>query len=112
MVQMVHLIYLTYLIYLTFLTKDHVAAFPTLQSSLKQLKFKILDNKLRGLQLILPQVKLYMNTANLLEKVASKIVRLALKIFPDGSLSVFSERFLTECSCLERKAIAVALRPI
>jgi len=30
----------------------------------------------------------------------------------DGSLSVFSERFLTECSCLERKAIAVALRPM
>lgn len=30
----------------------------------------------------------------------------------DVTLSVFSERFLTECSCLERKAIDIALRPI
>ena len=32
-------------------------------------------------------------------------------LYADASLSVFSERFLTECSCLERKAVALAQRP-
>ena len=106
-----------------FKSQHRAAAFPMLQSSLKQWRF---SNQLQGV-LMSPQVRFLMFnvtfvTLAMSQSFVSSHSVCVLQQIPvccnvmkmtilDPNLSVFSERFLSECSCLERKAIDIALRP-
>ena len=108
-----------------FKSQHRAAAFQMLQSSLKQWRF---SNQLQGV-LMSPQVRFLMFNVTFVTLAMSQsfvssrslrvlhqipvccnVMKMTMTIL-DPTLSVFSERFLTECSCLERKAIDIALRP-
>ena len=108
-----------------FKSQHRAAAFPMLQSSLKQWRF---SNQLQGV-LMSPQVRFLMFNVTFVTLAMSQSfvnshsvrvlhqipvccnVMMTTMTILDPNLSVFSERFLSECSCLERKAIDIALRP-
>jgi len=93
-------------------SKDHVAASPTLQSLLKQWRFKILDNKLRG-QLIPPQMPHSLSSLRgsspsalalkgkqlPLPCVQSRFIRFLLNTYLDHVLETYETFPIAWCDC-------------